>query len=241
VERVSLVGWSLGGPRAGGYAARHPQKVSRIVLLAPAYSADMPAEPLSAPIGSSANAAAEPSEQGRPGFDAQSSAAGAERATVSLPNAAQGGGAAMTTQSRADFDANWARQVACPDQYDPRAAASVWAEMLASDPVGATWGPGVRRAPRTAVWGWGRDVVSRTQTPMLLVAAAHDAQVTPDRVELLYQHLGAAEKVLIDLGCASHNAMWERGHRLLFDASLEWLQHGTVNGMAEGTLRLGYE
>jgi pimeloyl-ACP methyl ester carboxylesterase len=37
VERVSMVAWSLGGPRAGGYAARHPEKVQKLVLLAPAY------------------------------------------------------------------------------------------------------------------------------------------------------------------------------------------------------------
>src|SRR5262245_28883058 len=37
VDRVSLVAWSLGGPRAGGYAARHPEKVQKLVLLAPAY------------------------------------------------------------------------------------------------------------------------------------------------------------------------------------------------------------
>jgi pimeloyl-ACP methyl ester carboxylesterase len=37
VDRVSLVAWSLGGPRAGGYAAQHPEKVQRLVLLAPAY------------------------------------------------------------------------------------------------------------------------------------------------------------------------------------------------------------
>lgn len=36
VERVSLVGWSAGGPRAAGYAARNPDKVDRIVLIAPA-------------------------------------------------------------------------------------------------------------------------------------------------------------------------------------------------------------
>jgi pimeloyl-ACP methyl ester carboxylesterase len=36
-QPVALVGWSLGGPRAGGFAARHPGKVSRLVLLAPAY------------------------------------------------------------------------------------------------------------------------------------------------------------------------------------------------------------
>src|SRR5262245_12940803 len=36
VERVSLVGWSLGGPRAGGYAGQHPEKVAKLILLAPA-------------------------------------------------------------------------------------------------------------------------------------------------------------------------------------------------------------
>ena len=37
VEKLNLVGWSLGGPRAGGYAAQHPEKVARIALLSPAY------------------------------------------------------------------------------------------------------------------------------------------------------------------------------------------------------------
>jgi pimeloyl-ACP methyl ester carboxylesterase len=42
VERVSIVGWSLGGTRAGGYAALHPEKVGRLVLLAPTYDVDHP-------------------------------------------------------------------------------------------------------------------------------------------------------------------------------------------------------
>ena len=33
-----MVAWSQGGPRAGGYTLRHPEKVNRLVLLAPAYS-----------------------------------------------------------------------------------------------------------------------------------------------------------------------------------------------------------
>jgi pimeloyl-ACP methyl ester carboxylesterase len=36
VRRVSLVGFSAGGPRAGGYAAQHPGKIDRVVLYAPA-------------------------------------------------------------------------------------------------------------------------------------------------------------------------------------------------------------
>ena len=35
VKKVHLIGWSAGGPRAGGYAALHPEKVDRVVLFAP--------------------------------------------------------------------------------------------------------------------------------------------------------------------------------------------------------------
>jgi hypothetical protein len=34
--------------------------------------------------------------------------------------------------------------------------------------------------------------------------------------------------------------MWESVHRLLFEASLEWLRSGTVNGEASGIIRMGY-
>jgi pimeloyl-ACP methyl ester carboxylesterase len=36
VERVSLVGWSTGAPRAGGFAALHPEQVDKLVLYGPA-------------------------------------------------------------------------------------------------------------------------------------------------------------------------------------------------------------
>jgi pimeloyl-ACP methyl ester carboxylesterase len=35
VERVHLVGWSTGAPRAGGFAALHPDKVDRVLLYGP--------------------------------------------------------------------------------------------------------------------------------------------------------------------------------------------------------------
>src|SRR5436190_6537000 len=38
VDKVSLVAWSQGGPRAGGYTARNPDKVAKLVVLAPAYN-----------------------------------------------------------------------------------------------------------------------------------------------------------------------------------------------------------
>ncbi|MDP6581145.1 MAG: alpha/beta fold hydrolase [Vicinamibacterales bacterium] len=48
VDRVSLVGWSAGGRRSGGYAARHPEKVDKLFLYAPGYS---PSGPSEAPAG----------------------------------------------------------------------------------------------------------------------------------------------------------------------------------------------
>jgi pimeloyl-ACP methyl ester carboxylesterase len=45
VERLSLIGWSRGGPRAGGYAARHPDKIDKLILYAPAYDASAPSSP----------------------------------------------------------------------------------------------------------------------------------------------------------------------------------------------------
>jgi len=201
VDRVSMLAWSLGGPRAGGYAARHPEKVQRLVLLAPAYRRE-----------SSADA----------------------------PTVTPGEGVAMNTQSHDEFIANWDRQVGCAEQYDVGAAESVWSQMIESDPVGATWGTGVRRAPQTTTWGWNQSTVTKSQTPTLMISGVHDKQVNPENVRQLYADLGAAQKVFIDLACSSHNAMWEKNHTLLFKASLEWLTRGTVNGSHEGILRLGY-
>ncbi|PWT82587.1 MAG: hypothetical protein C5B57_08430 [Blastocatellia bacterium] len=200
VERVNMVAWSLGGPRAGGYAAQHPEHVQRMVLLAPGYNRTAPAN-----------------------------------SPAPVPD-----GPAMNTQSHEEFVANWDRQVGCPDQYEAGASDAVWSKMLESDPVGATWGPGVRRAPQTTTWGWNLAVVAKMETPILMVAGAHDKQVAPARVKDLYTDLGSNQKIFVDLACSSHNAMWERNHLLLFRASLEWLAQGTVNGAKQGTLRLGY-
>jgi pimeloyl-ACP methyl ester carboxylesterase len=202
VSQVNLVAWSLGGPRSGGYAAQHPEKLQKMVLLAPAYTRALQAT-----------------------------------APAELPAE----GTTMNTQSHEEFTANWDRQVGCQDQYDPAASESVWSEMIKSDPVGATWGPGVRRAPLVTTWGWNAEIVAKTQLPILMVSGEHDKQVPSDRVRELYADLGSHQKVFIDLACSSHNAMWEKNHLLLFRASLEWLTRGSVNGKQDGMLRLGYE
>src|SRR5947208_16710786 len=112
--------------------------------------------------------------------------------------------------------------------------------MVGSDPVSATWGADVRHAPTVPSRGFNKNVISKSQTPTLMVTGVHDKQVPPARVREYYEDLGASEKVFIDLACSSHNAMWEKNHLLLFKASLDWLTLGSVNGMQQGTLKLGY-
>ncbi len=201
VDKISTVAWSLGGPRSGGYAALHPEKISRQVMLAPAYNRQGAAGP---------------------------------------PETPRANAVPFNTQSLADFNALWGRQTACPGQWTDDVHDVVWSEMLASDPVGSTWGTGVRRAPSTPSWGWNQAVVAKSQTPILMVAGVHDGQVSPDAVRRLYEDHGATEKVFVDLACSSHNAMWEKNHLLLFRASLEWLTAGTVDGQKSGMIRMGY-
>jgi pimeloyl-ACP methyl ester carboxylesterase len=201
VEKVTLIGWSQGGPRAGGYAAQHPEKVQKLVLLAPAYGRGGSAVP---------------------------------------PAQVPATGAVFNTQSRTEFFENWDRQVGCPNQYDPAAANAVWSEMIESDSVGATWGPGVRRAPQETVWGWNQAIAAKIEIPALLVSGAYDKQVAPNGVRTLYSDIGSVQKVFVDLACSSHNALWEKNHLLLFHASLEWLTKGTVVGKQTGMLQVGY-
>ncbi len=201
VEKLTLIGWSQGGPRAGGYAAQHPDKVQKLVLLAPAYGRAASANP---------------------------------------PAQVPGNGAVFNTQSRTEFFENWDRQVGCPNQYDPGTANAIWSEMIESDPVGATWGLGVRRAPQEITWGWNQAMAAKLTIPVLLVSGAYDKQVAPNGVRTLYGDLGSAQKVFVDLACSSHNALWEKNHLLLFRASLEWLTKGTVEDKQTGMLQVGY-
>jgi len=146
----------------------------------------------------------------------------------------------MSVQSRKDFIANWDRQVGCPGQYDAAAATTIFDEMLESDPVGAKWGAGARRAPMVPIWGFNKETVPLVKTPYLMIAGEHDKQIAPRLVRELYDDLGSESKVMVDLACSSHNAMWEKNRKFLFDATVQWLREGRVNGRNSGIVRMGY-
>lgn len=51
VDKISMIGWSTGTPRAGGFAAMHPDKVDKLVLYGPApyFPSDTPPNPFPEP------------------------------------------------------------------------------------------------------------------------------------------------------------------------------------------------
>jgi pimeloyl-ACP methyl ester carboxylesterase len=202
VDRLSLVGWSAGGPRMGGYAGLHPEKVDKMVLLAPAYNRLTPFNP---------------------------------PAQVPAP----GNPMTITTAQRA-FHERWDPQVQCADRFDPGIRDVIWAMNMAFDPVGATWGPGVVRAPtRAPAWGWNPHLAARVQAPTLLVSGELDQEVNPQAVRDLYTDLGSQAKVFLAVPCSSHYLVYETRHTVLLHASLEWLSHGTFEGQSQGSFERG--
>ncbi len=201
VDKVALVGWSQAAPRAAGYAARHPAKVSSLFMLAPVYQRDMPAE---------------------------------------APKGFPPGGGAMSVATAKGYHQLFESQAGCPQQYDADLLPALWKAVQESDPVGAKWSSGVYRAPVVLNWGFDRAAAGRLRVPFAMVTGQFDKIVAPERVRALYDDLGSANKVLVDLACSAHAALWEKNRVLLFRASLQWLEQGKVDGVANGVVRLGY-
>jgi pimeloyl-ACP methyl ester carboxylesterase len=198
VDRVSLVSWSFGGSRAGGYASLYPEKVDRLVMLAPAYDRDHP--------------------------------------TASPPEVAATG-APTDLALPAGFSAGWDPQVGCADQFDPGIRPAIWDEAVVADAV--SWAPGMRRVPPFPTFNWNRSIAQKVLAPTLLISGELDQTVPQQVVRDLYADLRTDHKAFVDMACTSHFAAWETRHLTLFQASLEWLQDGSVNHVRDGSIRLG--
>ena len=151
-------------------------------------------------------------------------------------------GAVFNTQSHGEFIANWDRQAPCPGQYDTAAADAVWSDMLKSDPVGASWTPAVRRAPiASSGSGWTQAKVQAMTTPILMVSGENDKQVNPRHGCATSMPTSAARRKSLSTWPARPTTPC--GRRTICccsQASLEWLDKGTVNGQSQAMLKLGY-
>ena len=203
VDAVSLIGWSAGGPRTAGFAARHPDVVDKLVLFAPGYRPDQPSTPPAKPAG---------------------------EAPMRLQ-----------TRERLEHD-RWRSTVACDDQIDPGIQEVIWRTVMAYDPLGSVWGPqhGVMRVRTTAgAWGWNREYAAQVRAPTLILVGEQDFLLEADR-QLYADLTGTERKVLVEMACATHFAVWETTqHKLLHEASLERLEEGTFRGSAAGRFTVG--
>ena len=196
VERVSFIGFGLGGQRAGGYAARHGDKVDKLFLYAGSYNRSQPSDPPAHPP---------------------------------LPGVPTG----IDTRERLyrDWDAN----VGCPHQFDPAAREAVWRTTLSYDPVGSTWGTeGVSRFPVGIEWGWNQEFARMVVAPTLMIGGELDLQVPPAQLRALYEDIGSADRVLVQVACAGQQMVWEYQRFVLFNASLQWLRDGSYHGAQRG-------
>jgi pimeloyl-ACP methyl ester carboxylesterase len=197
IEKVSLVGWSLGGPRAGGYGARHPEKVDKLFLYAPDYDRKEPSEPAGV-----------------------------------LPQS----GVPMTVRTVASFFQGWDSQVRCENQFAPPIRDTLRSTILASDPVGSTWGTeAVWRAPvQNTRWGWNSTFARQVEAPTLIIRGDLDTTVPELRPKSLFQDL-ETQRVFVHVACAAHQLVWESQHTVLLRASKEWLKNGTFARQQNGS------
>jgi len=96
----------------------------------------------------------------------------------------------------------------------------------------------MRRVPPFPTWNWNRSFAERIQAPTLLISGELDQVVPPQVGRDLYTDLRTDNKAFVDLPCTSHYAVWETRHLSLFQASLKWLQDGSVNDAHAGLTRI---
>jgi pimeloyl-ACP methyl ester carboxylesterase len=256
VDKVSLIGWSSGGPRVGGYAAqsRYAGKVEKLVL----YS---------------------PSDYNRGGASGPPLAL-PERGTLMRLGTVAGFGANWARQlavSRAS--------PSCADPMPPQSKTGerigdvIASGVLESDPVGSTWaktplnppknplypedlinpnGHRVWRAPvQNTFWGWNGEAVKKIRAPTLIIRGLNDDQAIFEPQRDLFADLGGDQgrevvangesdpdtesdqngfrKVFVRVACAGHQLMFEKQHMRLLEASKEWLRDASYAGHHSGS------
>lgn len=173
--------------------------------------------------------------------------------------------------TRADSDSTWAmpadRDTACTGHVVPDSPKQLWTQLTEEDRLGSTWGgddpnrpTGVNRSPTFSSYGWNAGVAQQQTTPSLVIDGLEDPTplATAADSKALYNSLGTAHKVLVQVQCASHAMLlegcsgprctpqsgtpyggrpgrpWVGPHGTVQTALVEWIRNGTFNGAANG-------
>lgn len=129
----------------------------------------------------------------------------------------------------------WLGTVKCADQVEPGMPDVIWKLNAEADTLAAQWGPGGLRAPTRTYWGWNAASAAKIKVPVLIMVGEEDRLMASNRA--LFEDLGSADKLFLGIACASHFVVWEKQHRVLKRASLEWLESGALAGSRRGNYR----
>lgn len=205
VERLSIIGWSGGGPRGGGYASLHPDKVDKLILESPGYSPTGPSGP--------------PAQVPAPGFPMglQTRLALEQdrwQPNVHCPGQVDPDIRPVIWQTIMGFDSFGA---AWGPQTPPNGPG------VMRYPTETSWGWNNSYAAQV------------TAPTLITISQYDASEALRTNATQLYSDLRAInQKVLLDFDCASHFLPWESQHVYLLQASLEWLEHTRINGKSVG-------
>lgn len=203
VERVNLLGWSLGTITMGRYAATHPEHVHKVVLYAPAW---LRATPTATGTGPEPRAA--PPAEPTPTYRHINVAATRARWLQGVPEDKQ-------------------RDLIPPGWFEAWVAAT-----SATDPWGAAQIPPVLRVPNGPVIDRIRARQSgalpyepaNIRAPILLVKAEWDIDTPASMAQALFPLLvNAPYKQYLEIGEGTHSVMLERNRMQLFRAVQHFL------------------
>lgn len=140
----------------------------------------------------------------------------------------------LNVVNQTDYFADMNRQQKCSGQTESGVQDAHWSQHMAFDPLGAKWGPtggtGIKRWPSFAFGaGWKADIPSKISVPTMVIRGELDDQAPAGATETLYS-LIPAQKVYVTVTCGSHELPIETRHRVLYDASAQWLSTGSVDG-----------
>lgn len=103
------------------------------------------------------------------------------------------------------------RAEVCTGHRIPGTQEQLWNQMMEEDPLGRTWGGtgpattvGVHRSPTFSLYGWNTEVAQQLTTPALVIHGTDDTVADPDAAPAIYENLGSARKILVQVECGSH-------------------------------------
>lgn len=142
-------------------------------------------------------------------------------------------GYAMSIFNRDRFQ-DWADERFCDDQLDTNLVDSIWEQTLQTDNEGPEWLAGYVRHPLFESWGLTADTVASIQIPALLLAGEHDNLAPALSVFVLYNDLGADNKVMIEVNRTAHSPYWENRSQDVYSLCTQWLNTQQIDDHTTG-------